>query len=59
MEAVVHSVSDKTVNGVMFTPVWLVLHTATGLEVVGPLRLRCSSNLELLLPDFETQIIWI
>ena len=59
MEAAVHSVSDKIVNGIMFIQVWLVLHIATGPEVVGPVHLRCSSNLELLLQDFETQKLWI
>ena len=59
MDAAFYSAPDKPINGVMFNQVWLVLHTAPGPEVVGPLCLRHSSNLELLLPDFGTQGIWI
>ena len=59
MEAAVRSVPGKPVNGVVATPVWLVLHTAAGPEIVGPVCLRRSSNLELLLPNFGTKGIWI
>ena len=59
MEAAVRGVPDKPINGVMSTPVWLVFQTTAGPEVVGHINLRCSSNVELLLPDFETQGIWI
>ena len=59
MEVAVCSVPDEPINGVMSTPVWLVFQTAAGPEVVGPVHLRCTSNVDLLLPDFETQEIWI
>ena len=59
MEAAARSVRNEPVNCVVATPAWIVLHTATGPEVVGPVHLRRCSNLELLLPDFGTQGIWI
>ena len=59
MEAAVRSSPNKLANGVVASLVWLVFHAATGPEVISPVYLRRSTNLELLLPDFGTQGIWI